>query len=151
MNAVNEGGSAGFALDRASNISSRSVHGGWLLRGLLVANPTLAQCRLALRMSYQSLRWVKAGIAVEAETGELVLMQWHSQMPRQSQIHEQLEAFQRGLELWKRAFDSAHHQSIQSAIEMESKKVTTENRMRQKILGNHLKMPPSFRTKSQGT
>jgi hypothetical protein len=117
-------------------IRNSSTRGGWMLRGLLVANPSLAQCLLSLRMSYQSFNWVKAGVALATETDELLLMRWHSRLPSPGSMTEQMESFQRGLGIWRAAFNSACQHDGRVSAQLDLMRASSEHRMRQQILQN---------------
>ncbi len=121
------------------------MRGGWLLRGLLVANPDLAQCHLALRMSYQSLNWVNAGLALSTETDELLLTRWHSRLPSPGSMTEQMESFQRGLGIWKAAFNGACQHGGRMSRQQDLMRATVEQRMRQQIVQNGERGRPSSR------
>ena len=126
--------SAELSFQSDLDVRSSSVHGGWVLRGLLVASPSMAQCRLALRMSYQSLSWVKAGMAMSSDTDELLLMRWNPTPPSPGSMSEQLAAFKNGLGIWKTAFNNADRGSVQSHAARDVTRSVLENRMRLQIL-----------------
>lgn len=105
-----------------------------MLSGLIVANPSLTQCQLALRMSYQSLGWVNAGIAFASESDELLLMRWQPRLPSPGSMTEQTDLFHSGLEIWKTAFKSAWQQRDVVSAQQESMRATAEHRMRLQIL-----------------
>ena len=111
-----------------------SVLGGWMLRGLLVSSPSLAECRLALRMSYQSLHWVNAGPAMASDSDELLLMRWYPRLPSSGSMVERTESFKSGLSIWRAALSDAGRRGKSLSEERDPSRFALERRMRQQIL-----------------
>jgi hypothetical protein len=92
----------------ALDISGMQVRGGWLIRGLLMPGPTVADQRLALRMGYQAARWTTAGLALTQEgPQQLLLTHWQPRLPSAEAMHKRMAEFARGLEIWREALARA--------------------------------------------
>jgi hypothetical protein len=116
-------------------INGRAMHDGWVLSGLLIPDPSPLQCRLALRMAYQSIRWTDAGLAMAPETNELLLMRWHSRLPSAEMMQRNTDQFRQGLELWREALVRSSSTKPAVAEAEQLPRGGPEHRMRQRILG----------------
>ncbi len=136
MNSVNSNTLERPAVDSSLGINSRATRGGWMLRGLLTPDASLLQCRLALRMAYQAIRWTDAGLALAPETNDLLLMQWHNRLPSAEVMHGHTERFRQGLEVWREALAQARPTQHTTTEFGQQARGGREQRIRQNILGH---------------
>ena len=124
------------AVDSSLGIHSRAVRGGWILRGMLIPESSILQCRLALRMAYQSIRWTDAGLAMAPESNDLLLMQWHGRLPGAEMMHKHTERFRDGLEVWRESLLRLQASNPTPAHSDRLTRSDREHRIRQQILGH---------------
>jgi hypothetical protein len=124
------------AVDGSLGINSRAAHGGWILRGLLIPDPSIVQCQLALRMAYQSIRWTDAGLAVAPESNDLLLMRWHNRIPSAEMMQKHTEHFHQGLAVWREALNRLQPTKRTPIEGDQHLQGGREHRIRQHILGH---------------
>ncbi len=119
------------------DVSGTPMHGGWLIRGLLMQSPSLADQRLALRMAYQAARWTGAGLALSRQgpQQQLLLTQWHARMPGAEAMQQRLAEFTRGLEIWRDALARARQPAQGAGAARQAAGQGHEHRIRRQILG----------------
>lgn len=122
----------------ALEISGMQVRGGWLIRGLLMPGPTVADQRLALRMGYQAARWTTAGLALTQEgPPQLLLTHWQPRLPSADAMHKRMAEFARGLEIWREALARARQPAARAPAGEAARREAgggQEHRIRRQIL-----------------
>ncbi len=119
--------------EQAREFSSRQLRGGTLVQAVLWRSPDVDELRKVLRMACQAARFTAAGLAVSADTQDLLLTQWFPQVQGVDNPEEREAVFLKGLDIWRTALGRV--EALSPSPRSERNEVgSLESRVREKML-----------------